>query len=311
MSQQRCAKLACIVFLLLVIAQVSYAELFDTLTDLSPKPPTTLTIQPESNGWWIQLKVTPPRVTKRIRVTFSSGGQTETVFATSPSWDSTQSYFTAKTTKEIPTNSQVKFTVIKQNGKAVRVSMQWRKGNRASLRSSSSNSNNDKGGSKGSSDASGRKIAYATWYDEKAAGTPVCGFKTNYCGAPSDAFKGLGERVGPCWGASASKTCQNCAKGYCYGPSCQAPQCKKGGCGIKIKLWCADTAPGACKTSEPIIMTVNNVCPKSHPCNTCKGKHNPCARSNHLDLCQNTFFALANHQPRRKGLRIAYQVLGK
>ncbi|KAF0983869.1 hypothetical protein FDP41_007784 [Naegleria fowleri] len=297
----------------LISETVSSTEL-NTLSDSlrTPKPPTTrLTIQPESNGWWVQLKVSPPGVTQRIRVTIlSQTGQTHTLDATSPSWDSTRSYFTAQSPQEIPSNSQVKFTVMKRNGRVVPLSMQWRIGNSVSS-SSRGGGNSGNGGNGVKSSSSGRNIANATWYDETAAGTPVCGFKTKYCGAPSDAFKGLGVRVGPCWGGTSSSTCQNCAKGYCFGPSCVPPQCKKGGCGIKIKLWCVDPSEGACKTSEPIIMTVNNMCPKSHPCNTCKGKQNPCARSNHLDLCASTFFALANHQPRTEGLKIAYQVLGK
>ena len=134
--------------------------------------------------------------------------------------------------------------------------------------------------------------------------------ETKFCGAPSDQFDGLGVKVGPCWGASASKTCQNCQRGYCFGPSCKAPSCRKGGCGKKLKIWCDDPEPGACKEpKKPVVMTVNNVCPKSHPCNTCKGKDNPCARKNHIDLCQNTFFEIAHFQPRTEGLKIRYEVV--
>lgn len=108
-------------------------------------------------------------------------------------------------------------------------------------------------------------------------------------------------------------TCQNCDKGYCVWPVCMAPSCfsPTGGhnktCNIQLKIWCYDDAPGACSSFQPVVMTINNICPKTHPCNTCKGSANSCARKDHFGLCEATFFAIAAKQPRAKGLRIAYQ----
>ena len=267
-----------------------------------------LTIQPESNSWWIQLHSTEPA--KYIKVSYkTSSGQRVSVTAKRPSWDSAHNYFTCSAPAEIPNNALTTFTLIKMNGKRQTMSMKFYNRNSVSSSGASSHSGGHSHGSNPSSSGSGHKIAYATWYDQTAAGTPVCGFKTKYCGAPSDQFEGLGERVGPCSGGSASSTCQNCQRGYCYGPKCVAPHCKHGGCNKKLKIWCVDTAPGACKTTKPIIMTINNICPKRHPCNTCKGGENPCARKDHLDLCESTFFAIANHQPRAKGLKIAFELV--
>ncbi|KAL9651992.1 hypothetical protein ABK040_000334 [Willaertia magna] len=260
---------------------------------------TSLSIQKESNEWWIQLKVTP----NAKSVTVQWGGHSVT--ATRPSWDHTHQFFTAKTHIKIPKGTKVTFIIHKLNGSgSTKVTKSWL-GKAPAAPSSGSGSGSGSGG-KLPGQVAGKKVypGFATHYDAHAAGTPVCRTSPKYCGAPSDKIKGLG-KVGPC-GTGKGK-CQNCLKGYCDKPGCFPPSCGKAGCGRKIKIWCVDSQ--GCKTNQPIIMTVNSFCPSRHPCNTCKGKDNPCARSDHIDLCDPTFYAIANFQPSAKGIKIAYQPL--
>ncbi|KAL9643124.1 hypothetical protein ABK040_003923 [Willaertia magna] len=273
-------------------------EEFDALADSTSFESHSLTVDlKESNEWWVQLKVTPSA--KSVTVQWEG----HSVEATSPSWDSSNQYFTAKIHDPLKINrgTPVKFIVHKLNGGTVEFTRSW-------LENNSGGGSSSGGGDSGKlpGQEPGKKVyeGYATWYDAHAAGTPVCRTNPKYCGAPSDMTVGLGN-IGPC--GKGKGTCQNCLRGYCDSPGCTPPQCGKAGCGRKIKIWCIDSQ--GCKTNQPIVMTVNSFCPSKHPCNTCKGSENPCARKDHIDLCQATFDAIANYQPSAKGLKIAYQPL--
>ena len=72
-------------------------------------------------------------------------------------------------------------------------------------------------------------------------------------------------------------------------------------CGKRFKITCIDDGSGYCKSKNScVVMTVTNACPMYNPCNTCKesgqcGYKNKCsAGSNHIDLCDKTFEAIAH-----------------
>jgi hypothetical protein len=120
--------------------------------------------------------------------------------------------------------------------------------------------------------------------------------------APSD--------VSSIWEAMGGVQC-----GKPKGPGCtcesghNCPSCKGSDsvCGKKIQIWCEDATNKYCKGGS-IVVTVNNACPSTHPCNI-KNHHCVGSDSEHLDIGDTAYYKLASGQPGGSGLPISYSLV--
>jgi len=148
----------------------------------------------------------------------------------------------------------------------------------------------------------------ATHYDWAGGGGNTCEISDPMCAAPSDGWDALWSGAlkmkSKCTNESCFGTCKSCCKKP--GPGCHYHEegglCTANGGYLCVR--CVDKRKGVCKNSKWIKVRISDACPRYHPCNTCKGKENPCAQGlRNIDLCDGAYAAIANikKQPDWKG----------
>lgn len=159
------------------------------------------------------------------------------------------------------------------------------------------------------SDSTGKPVtlrATATHYVFPRDGN-TCDIKDHMCLSVSDGFDALWVKALGIKDKCDNKSCRGSCDFCCAqpGPGCDYGKLCSANGGGYLCVRCVDTRSKVCRHHNWRRVKIADACPRYHPCNTCKGKQNPCAQGRaHVDLCDATYNNIAYRQPDWKGLNV-------